>query len=477
MTDPVAFAMPSLGADMDEGRVTEWLVQPGDHVERGQIVVIVETDKSDIEVEIFQPATITELLVAEGDLVPVGTPIALLRPDHDTVPSRPTAATTARAVSVPSETVTHEAASSETARVTSPVLRHLADELHVDASHVHGTGPGGRVVRDDIVRAAGAPDRTAPRTPVATRAQRGRNVTPRARRLMSEHGLEIDRFADRALVTGDDVLAVLASTSDPVDTVDRALRDRAPTRQESMRRHIAELMETSWREIPHYHVGQRFDLSVALARLATTNELRPLTDRIVPGALLLCAAARAASRVPDCNGWWRGGELVRSETVDIGLVLSLRTGGIIVPTIQQADQLSPAEMMRQMTDLVQRARQGRLRASQMAEASLTVTSLGDRGADVVTGVIHPPQVALIGFGAIRDEVWPHGGGGVDVRPTVHASLAGDHRATDGLAGSRFLAQMQALLDTALPAELDDAGFAALPDAGRTVARPDTPEVP
>lgn len=453
MTEPITFAMPSLGADMEEGRITEWLVQPGDHVERGQIVVVVETDKSDIEVEVFQAAVIAELLVSEGEVVPVGTPIARLTPDRAgasaaAVHAPASSATTA--VPAP-EPVRHEAApvgQHDAARVTSPVLRHLADQLHVDAAHLHGTGPGGRVARDDIVRAA-APAPAAGPSSAAVRAPRstGQRITPRARRLMAERGLTPDRFTGRDLVTGADVLAAPTEAPAPPPR-------RAETRQESMRRHIAELMETSWREIPHYHVAQRLDLSLALHRLTETNETRALADRIVPGALLLCAAARAAAKVPDCNGWWRDGSFVRSETADLGLVLSLRTGGIIVPTIERANELSPLEMMRQMTDLVQRARQGRLRASQMSEASITVTSLGDRGADAVYGVIHPPQVALVGFGAVRDEVWPEDGTAV-VRPTVQATLAGDHRATDGLAGSRFLAQMQALLDGALPAELDD----------------------
>lgn len=221
-----------------------------------------------------------------------------------------------------------------------------------------------------------------------------------------------------------------------------------------MRRHIADLMTRSWREIPHYHLTQRLDLATAMERLAATNEQRALADRIVPGALLLCAAARAAAKVPQCNGWWHQGRFEAAETVDLGLVLSLRTGGIIVPTIPGADELSPLEMMRRMTELVQQARAGRLRSSHLGEASITVTSLGDRGADSVIGVIHPPQVALVGFGAVRDDLWPSGDT-VAVRPTVHASLAGDHRATDGLIGSRFLAQMQTLLDGAIPAELDD----------------------
>ena len=440
MTDPVAFPMPSLGADMDEGRITEWLVQPGDHVDRGQIVVVVETDKSDIEVEVFEPATVAELLVAEGEIVPVGTPIARMHPDRAGATSRPAPPPVPARRQEPHERATAGAQDRAPGRVLSPVLRHLADELHVDAAHLPGSGPGGRVVRDDIERAARRP---GPRS-----APTGRRITPRARRLMAERGVTPDRFPEGTLVTGDEVLAAPPPAPTPTP-------GPAPTRQDSMRRHIADLMTRSWREIPHYHLTQRLDLTVAMERLTATNGSRALADRVVPGALLLCAAARAAAKVPQCNGWWHGGRFEPSDTVDLGLVLSLRTGGIIVPTIQRANELSPAEMMQRMTELVQQARQGRLRSSHLGEASITVTSLGDRGADSVIGVIHPPQVALVGFGAVRDGVWPSAEG-ADVRPTVHASLAGDHRATDGLIGSRFLAQMQALLDGAIPAELDGA---------------------
>lgn len=434
-----AFAMPSLGADMDEGRIVEWLVAPGDHVDRGQIVVVVETDKSDIEVEVFEPATVEELLVGEGALVPVGTPIARMAPDHVRV--APVQAPVMETVHKPVTAAAERGTEVEVGRVTSPVLRHLAEELHVDAAHLRGSGPGGRVLRADVELAA----RSA-----------GRRVTPRARRLMAERDVTPERFADRPLVTGADVLAAPTLVEPPASeppTPEPAASEG--TRQESIRRHIAELMSRSWREIPHYHLAQRLDLSTALDRLGAANERRPLAERIVPGALLLCAAARAARKVPQCNGWWHDGRFEPSDTVDLGLVLSLRTGGLIVPTIQRADALSAAEMMQRMTELVQRSRQGRLRSSDLGEASITVTSLGERGADEVNGVIHPPQVALIGFGAVRNQVWPGGDGtGIVVRPTVHATLAGDHRATDGVVGSRLLTQIQSLLDGSLPDELE-----------------------
>jgi pyruvate dehydrogenase E2 component (dihydrolipoamide acetyltransferase) len=437
----VLFRMPSLGADMTEGRITEWLIQPGDHVERGQIVVVVETDKSDIEVEVFEPATVVELLVGEGEMVAVGTPIAEFAGTEADVRSTPPAPI--RQPEPKPESKSGPGPESkpgpESAHVTSPVIRHLAEQLHVDPARLHGTGPGGRVHRDDVEAAANV-------------ARRPR-ITPRARRLLHERGIDPAGVADQGYITGDHVLAMrIDTTAGPAEPALPTEPTTKPTRTETMRRHIADLMSRSWAEIPHFHVSRRLDLGPTTAGLALYNEQRALTDRVVPGALLLCAAARAAAKVGACNGWWRDERFEPATDVRLGVVLSLRTGGIIVPTIERADQLTPGEMMARLTELVQRARQGRLRASDLAEATITVTNLGDLGADAVAGVIHPPQVAIVGFGAIHDEVLP-----VDeratIRPVVHASLAGDHRAIDGVTGSRYLAQLQTLLGGPLLEEL------------------------
>lgn len=248
-------------------------------------------------------------------------------------------------------------------------------------------------------------------------------------------------FAGMRLVTGEHVLAYQApSVAEPA----AAPAPPPLSRAETMRRHIAELMTKSWREIPHYHVAKRLDVGQLVARLTAFNEQRPLAERIVPAAALMCAAARAAKAVPAGNGWWRDDRFEQATAVNLGVVLSLRGGGIMVPTIENADQLSLPAMMERLTELVLRTRQGRLRASDFAEASITVTNLGDLGADSVGPIIHPPQVVIVGFGTVHDEVWAIDGEPA-VRPTVHASLAGDHRAIDGLTGSRFLAQVEAAL--------------------------------
>jgi pyruvate dehydrogenase E2 component (dihydrolipoamide acetyltransferase) len=425
----VLLRMPSLGADMTEGRITEWLVTPGEHVDRGQIALVVETDKSDIEVEVFQPGTVTGLLVAEGELVPVGTPIASIEPDgsvHPVIepaPRQDAPGEPAGPSSLPS-TAPERPDELHENRVTSPLVRELAERLDVDLGRLHGSRPGGRVTRDDVL--------------AAVRPAR-RRVTPRAQRLLHELGVALDSVGDVPIVTGAHVLA--AEREHP-----------SPPPIDPMRARIASLMTTSWREIPHYHVSRRLDLSVLTEALRSANATRSLTERVLPAAILLCAAARSAAGEPNCNGHWLGDRFEPAADVRLGVVLSLRSGGIIVPTIVDADRLSPAEMMGRLTDLVQRARRSRLRASDVTEATITVTNLGDLGAEIVNGIIHPPQVALVGFGSIHDEVWAVDGE-ASIRSTVHASLAGDHRAIDGLTASRFLAAMQHLLDEALPKEL------------------------
>ena len=207
-----------------------------------------------------------------------------------------------------------------------------------------------------------------------------------------------------------------------------------------MRLAIATLMERSWREIPHYHVGTRIDLGGALAWMAELNSTRPVTERLLPAALLLEATVRAAVQVPAVNGWWVEGRFRPAAGVDLGVAISRRGGGLIVPSITGAQDLDVHELMARLRELVTRARHGRLRSSDLAPASLTVTDLGDLGVETLQGIIHPPQVALVGFGAIHEEAWAEHGM-LAVRPVVHATLAADHRATDGRTGAAFLAAL------------------------------------
>jgi pyruvate dehydrogenase E2 component (dihydrolipoamide acetyltransferase) len=211
-----------------------------------------------------------------------------------------------------------------------------------------------------------------------------------------------------------------------------------------MRAAIGALMARSKREIPHYSMATEIDMSRALAWTNDQNLQRPVADRLIPAALLLKAAALAVAEVPEMNGLFVNGAFKASREVHVGIAISLRGGGLIAPALHDVEKKSLDEVMKGMLDLVQRARAGMLRTSEMSDPTITVTNLGDRGVESVFGVIYPPQVALVGFGKIAERPWA-AGGMVGARPILTATLAADHRVSDGHRGGLYLAAIDRLL--------------------------------
>jgi pyruvate dehydrogenase E2 component (dihydrolipoamide acetyltransferase) len=376
------FRMPSLGADMEAGTLTRWLVAPGDRVARGDLVAVVETEKADIDVEVFAGGVVDELLVAPGAKVPVGTPLARLRDVVETVaaPVAPVGAPSpARGAAPPLAAAPTGIAPAPGALAgeieASPAARRRAAELGLDLGAIPGSGPRGAVVLADVEAAAGAA--------------------------------------------------------------------RAPAR--GTRRALTAAMERSHREIPAYYLARRIDWTRAAAWLAGENARRPVAARLLPAALLLKSTALAARRAPELNGHWIDGAFRAAEAVDVGVAISRRDGEVVVPALHAVDTRPLDELMTALVDLVARARAGSLRSSELAGATITVTFLGELGADAVYGVIFPPQVALVGFGRIHEAAWAEAGR-VEARPTIEATLAADHRASDGFRGGRFLAAIAELLE-------------------------------
>jgi len=436
------FRMPSLGADMDEGTLVEWLVAPGDEVRRGQVVAVVDTAKAAIEVEVFADGVVQELLVEPGTTVAVGTPLARLSGGDATVDEPP-----AEEVAAPPQVKAEPGVTAPPKPPpVSPVVRHLAHQAGVDLAAVAGTGPHGEVRRQDVARAA--------KTPVVSPVRGGHvPASPRARRRALELGVEL---ADVRGTGPDSVVTILdveraAAASQPAT---RAESTAPVDKKQAMRDAIGALMARSKREIPHYYLRNTVDLTRALAWLTERNAARGVGDRLVPAALLLKAAALAARKVPQVNGSYVDDAFRPADHVHLGVAVSLRGGGLVAPAIHDADQLGLDALMAALKDVVARARSGRLRASQMSDPTLTVTNLGERGVEEVQGVIYPPQVALVGFGTIVERPWV-ADGALGAHPVVVATLAADHRVTDGHTGGRFLAAVDALLQD--PGRLDSEG--------------------
>jgi pyruvate dehydrogenase E2 component (dihydrolipoamide acetyltransferase) len=259
----------------------------------------------------------------------------------------------------------------------SPLARRVAQELGVDLSGVKGTGPHGEITEIDIQRAAEALKK--------------------------------------------------APTEKPA----------VPELRAGIRRAIAAAMARSNREIPHYYLETKIDLQRALKFLEAENQKRSVKDRLLSVILLIKAVARALHDVPELNAYWIDDQLQPKEAVHIGFAISLRQGGLVVPAIMDADRKNLDELMQALRDLITRARAGRLRSSEITDGTVTITNLGDLGVETVHGVIYPPQVALIGFGRVIESPWAENGM-LGIRPVLSATLAGDHRATDGHRGAQFL---------------------------------------
>jgi len=395
---------------MEAGTLYEWFVKPGDAVQRGDVIASVETAKGVIDIEIFEDGRIDQLLVEPGTEVPVGTPIAVV------VGAEPVAAA-AVPVPVPAAAEAHPmdqkalvrpskpepAHNGKRVRV-SPVARKLAEELGVDLSQIVGTGPNGAISRADVEE-----------------FQRRGAAAPRVEETAPPSRVEQQPVVEK-----------------PAEQPTKAAAQKGSTEfQAAMRRAIAAAMARSNREIPHYYLETRLDMGRPLAWLEAENQKRPIRDRILPVVLLIKATAKALVDVPDLNGYWVDDALRPSEAIHIGFAIALRQGGLVTPAIHHADLKSLEELMAAMSDLIMRTRAGRLRSSELTDATITLTNLGDMGVEKVYGVIYPPQVALVGFGKVMEQPWAVNGL-LGVRPVLTVTLAGDHRASDGRRGGQFL---------------------------------------
>ena len=259
----------------------------------------------------------------------------------------------------------------------SPLAKKMAQENHIDLSKIKGTGPDGAITKEDI--------------------------------------------------------DVSIKQSETAET------EKINTTSEAIRMAVAAAMSKSNREIPHYYLEKKIDMTKALAWLQEANKQRTVDNRLLPVVLFIKAMAKSLKEVPDLNAVWENGLLQKTE-INIGFVVSLRNGGIIVPAIPQSDTKSADEIMAALNDLIPRARALKLRSSELSSSTITLTNLGDAGADTVFGIIYPPQVAIVGLGTITEQPFAENGM-LGIRSLANVTLAGDHRATDGLTGSRFLSSL------------------------------------
>ncbi len=380
----VEFRLPSLGADMESATLTQWLKKPGDPIRRGEPIATVETTKGLIDIEAYEDGVLTELVSLPGTRVPVGAVLAHLEVDS------------ARSVSAAAVAVPTAAAAPELTREPRPTP---------------AAAPIAHTVRLRL-------------SPAARRRAQQLGLTPQALRQRAAQG-GVLRLQDIEQLDGEP----------PAPGADA---------RAAMRQTIGAAMARSKREIPHYYLGHTLDFGPAQNWLAAHNAALPVGERLIEALLIIKAVALAAARSEGFNGYFRDGRFEPSAAVHVGAAIALRGGGLLAPALPDAHAKDLPTLMREFSALVMRARAGHLRSGEFTSATITVTALGADGVDVLFPIINPPQVAIIGAGAIRAAPWALEGQ-LLIRPTLTLALAADHRVTDGRAGARFLRTIGSLL--------------------------------
>lgn len=309
---------------------------------------------------------------------------------------------------------------------------------------LHQPGPD-KISVGTLLTTINPPGETA--VPVSEKSAGRIRVSPAARKLAHEKQLDIGSLKG----SGPDGSICLADVAGALtEPAGQGFVSPATSKKETsdfkagMRQAISAAMSLSNREIPHYYLSTDIDMSQALSWLEERNRQRTIRERLLPVVLPLKAVALALKDVPELNAHWVDGRLELKKEVHIGFAVALRGGGLMTPALHAVDQLDLDQLMAAVGDLISRTRSGKLRGSEMTDAGITVTNLGDLGVRTVYGVIYPPQVALVGLGRISEQPWAENGE-VTARPVLTASLAADHRAGDGHLGAQFLDRLNRLL--------------------------------
>ncbi|KEI44530.1 dihydrolipoamide acetyltransferase family protein [Saccharopolyspora rectivirgula] len=418
--------MPRLSDTMEEGVIAAWRKQVGDQVSRGDVVADIETDKAIMELEAYDDGVLEKILVAEGETVPIGTPIAVLG-DGSGVSSEPEPAPSApseqsaedtaeqsapRTNGVPAPTEAPVAQPQQDAGAppkpkASPLAKAVARELGVNLADVQGTGPGGRIIRADVEAAAEQQQAAQPAAP--------QPAQPAPAAAQPARGTE-------------DVEEVPLSR---------------------IRKVTAKRLTESKQQAPHFYLTSAIDVTELVEFRATLNErlLAAGGPKVSINDLVVKAVATALRANPSLNVSFAEDKLLQHKRIHLGVAVALEDG-LVVPVIRDADRKSVSEIAAEAKEKAVRAREGKLRPDEMSGSTFSISNLGMFGIEEFSAVINPPEAGILAVGAVKDEVQVREGEFV-ARKIMRVTLSADHRAVDGAVGAAFLQQLTGLLEDPL----------------------------
>jgi pyruvate dehydrogenase E2 component (dihydrolipoamide acetyltransferase) len=398
--------MPALEMAQETGKLVSWKKKAGEQVKKGEMLLEIETDKAVVEIEAAGDGILGGVTAKEGDVVPVGQTIAWLLKPGEQPPSNVTAAQTGRkmdsapaAAAAAAAPAAPEPVSAAGAKI-SPKARRLAREHGVDIAKLRGSGPGGEILAEDIVKAAAGGGAPAASASAAV-------ATPSA--------------------------ATARPTSPPA-----AAPSGSPEAVSSIGRIMAERTAQSWTTVPHFFVTREVDAS---ALNVTRERLIPVLDKshgvkVTHTDLIVAAVARALHLHPRMNGSWANDKIALNTHVNVALAMAVENA-VVTAVIRDTDRIGLGDIARQRRELAERARANRLQPADITGATFTISNLGMFNVDAFTAIIVPPQAGILAVGAIADRVVASNGM-IGVRPTLNLTLSSDHRVVDGARAAAFL---------------------------------------
>jgi pyruvate dehydrogenase E2 component (dihydrolipoamide acetyltransferase) len=405
----VSVVMPALEMAQETGKLVSWLKKEGEPVRKGDMLLEVETDKAVVEIEAQADGVLGGVTAKVGDVVPVGQTIGWLLKPGEAVPaaSAPTQTGRTGAAATPAAAAAATAApaapaSAAGARI-SPKARKLAREHGVDIATVKGSGPGGEILADDILKAAQSAPEGALRSPGVAEASR--------------HAAASASVA-AALQARD-----AAGPADAISSIGRIMAERTTQ---------------SWTTVPHFFVSRDVDataLNAARQTLIAGIE-RSHGVKVTHTDLMVAAVARALRKHPRMNASWSGGSITLNGDVNVALAMAVENA-VVTAVIRNADTVSVGDIAKQRRELADRARANRLQPADITGATFTISNLGMFNVDAFTAIIVPPQAGILAVGAITDRVVAVNGM-IGVRPMVNLTLSSDHRLIDGARAAEFL---------------------------------------
>ena len=429
--------LPQWGMEMQDAMIVKWLKQEGDAVQAGDPLVEVETAKIETEMESTASGVLAHILVPEGTTVAIRTVLAVVAAPGEQVP-RPPAASAATSDPTTARTTQPAMAvspASQGAPQVVPAARRLAQEGGIDLSQVQGTGPGGRILLADVQRALDARSAT-PLPPAAASVQ----VTPVARRMAQQHGINLSQVhgsGPRGRILVEDVEKVIAAQAQPAGQAAQVMRIGG------IRQTIATRMVQSLQTMAQVTLTTEVDVTDAM-KLREVLARHWHEAGLSPLHVVLKATARALKEHPRMNAIEREHEIELVQDINVGVAVSLPEG-LIVPTIRRADEKPLVQIARETRDLANRAREGQASYDEVTGGTFTITNLGAYGIDAFTPIINAPQVGILGIGRVVEKPVVYQGE-IAKRSMMFLSLTFDHRVIDGAPAAEFLHTVTAHLE-------------------------------